>query len=166
MIFNKQYLAIYVRNDATWGHMLSKANSKLYAFCRVVLFHWLWVTPNYHYPQTTPFLHFASPFLSSLLKVELKSWNSNFYQVMGDRHMITMKSQCSLSNGANISWFWVTFKTISDNWNLFMTAHSNEQVIIFLPCGFFFYLLLSFFRRLISAVADLMSIILLHMAWP
>ena len=36
--------------------------------------------------------------------------------------------------------------------------------IIFLPCSFF--LLLSFFPRLISAVGDWMSTILLHMAWP
>ena len=37
--------------------------------------------------------------------------------------------------------------------------------IIFLPCGFF--LLSSFFiPRLISAVADWMSTILLHMVWP
>jgi len=35
--------------------MLSKANSELYAVCRVVLFHWLWVTPNYHYPKPPNF---------------------------------------------------------------------------------------------------------------
>jgi len=39
------------------------------------------------------------------------------------------------------------------------------QAIIFLPCGFFFYLL-SFFPRLFSAVADWMSTILAHMVWP
>ena len=41
------------------------------------------------------------------------------------------------------------------------------QTIIFLPCSFFpsFFLLL-FFPRLISAVGDWMSAILLHMAWP
>ena len=41
------------------------------------------------------------------------------------------------------------------------------QAIIFLPCGFFFYLL-SFFPRLISDVADWMSTIglLPHMVWP
>jgi len=38
------------------------------------------------------------------------------------------------------------------------------QVIILLSCGFFFFL--SFFPRLISAVADWMSPILLHMVWP
>ena len=38
------------------------------------------------------------------------------------------------------------------------------QTITFLPCGF--YLLLSFFPRLISAATDWMSTILLHMAWP
>ena len=36
--------------------------------------------------------------------------------------------------------------------------------IIFLPCDF--YLLLLFFHRLISAVADWMSTILQHMMWP
>jgi len=35
--------------------------------------------------------------------------------------------------------------------------------IIFLPCDF--YRLLSFFPRLISAVAEWMSTILLHMVW-
>ena len=38
------------------------------------------------------------------------------------------------------------------------------QTIIFLPCGFFFFLL--FLARLISAVADWMSAILPHMVWP
>jgi len=38
------------------------------------------------------------------------------------------------------------------------------QTIIFLPCDFF--LSSSFFPRLISAVRDWMSTILLHMAWP
>jgi len=62
-----------------------------------------------------------------------------------------------------------------------MAAHSNGQAIMFLPCGFFFYLLMaalrsrcghyifalsllsSFFPRLTSAVADRMSTILAHM---
>ena len=35
-----------------------------------------------------------------------------------------------------------------------------------LPCGVFFFLLLFFFPRLISAVAEWMSAILLHMVWP
>ena len=39
------------------------------------------------------------------------------------------------------------------------------QTIIFLPCDFYLLLLL-FFPRLISAVGDWMSTILLHMAWP
>ena len=38
-----------------------------------------------------------------------------------------------------------------------------EQAIIFLPCGYFFFLI--FFPRLISAVADWMSAILPHMVW-
>ena len=43
------------------------------------------------------------------------------------------------------------------------------QTIIFLPCDFYlsiFFYLLFFFPRLISAVGDWMSTILLHMAWP
>jgi len=41
------------------------------------------------------------------------------------------------------------------------------QAITFLRCGFFFFFfLLSFFPRLISAVADWMSTILPHMVWP
>ena len=43
------------------------------------------------------------------------------------------------------------------------------QTIIFLPCDFYLlsmYLLLFVFPRLISAAADWMSTILLHMAWP
>jgi len=43
--------------------------------------------------------------------------------------------------------------------------HGIGQVIIFLPCGFF-YLLSSFFPRPISAVAEWMSTIHLHMVWP
>jgi len=39
------------------------------------------------------------------------------------------------------------------------------QAIIFLPCGFFFFLA-SFLPRLISAVADWMSAILPQMMWP
>jgi len=42
-----------------------------------------------------------------------------------------------------------------------MAAHSNWQAIIFLPALWFLFL--SFFPRLISAVADWMSTILLHM---
>jgi len=39
--------------------------------------------------------------------------------------------------------------------------------IIFLPCGFFFfYVLSSSFPRLNSAVADGMSTVLPHMVWP
>jgi len=40
------------------------------------------------------------------------------------------------------------------------------QAIIFLPCGFFFYLFIFFFPRLFLAVADWMSTILPHKVWP
>jgi len=42
-------------------------------------------------------------------------------------------------------------------------SYGIGQAIIFLPCGFFFS---SFFPHLISAAADWMSSILLHMVWP
>jgi len=48
---------------------------------------------------------------------------------------------------------------------LIMAALRSNADIIFLPCGFFL-LLSSFIPRLISAVADWMSTILLHMVWP
>ena len=46
--------------------------------------------------------------------------------------------------------------------DLLWSPYVIGQTIIFLPCSFF---LLSFFPRLISAVGDWMSTILLHMAW-
>jgi len=50
---------------------------------------------------------------------------------------------------------------------LFMAALCNSGAIIFLPCNFYLLLLSIFFiPRLISAVADWMSTILLHMVWP
>jgi len=48
--------------------------------------------------------------------------------------------------------------------SLFMVALCNWADHYILPCSF--YLLLSFFSLLISAAADWMSTILLHMAWP
>jgi len=47
-----------------------------------------------------------------------------------------------------------------------MAALCNRWAIIFLPCDFFSSICLSFFPRLISAAADWMSTILVHMAWP
>ena len=44
--------------------------------------------------------------------------------------------------------------------------YATGQAIIFLPCGFFFVLLLSFFAHLFSAVPDWMSTILPHIIWP
>jgi len=50
---------------------------------------------------------------------------------------------------------------------VFMATLCNRGPIIFLPCSFFLLLLSSFFiPRLISAVTDWMSTILLHMARP
>jgi len=51
-------------------------------------------------------------------------------------------------------------------WLLYPPCVADADVI-FLPRGFFFFFLLSFFfPRLISAVADWMSTILPHMVWP
>jgi len=54
-----------------------------------------------------------------------------------------------------------------DQFNVIMAALCNRGAIIFLPCDFylssFFFF---FFPRLISAVGDWMSTILLHMVWP
>jgi len=48
-----------------------------------------------------------------------------------------------------------------------MAALCNRGGIIFLPFSFYLlYSFLPFFPRLISAAADWMSTILLHMAWP
>jgi len=52
---------------------------------------------------------------------------------------------------------------------LILAAHSNGQAIIFFPYGFFYLLSIYisiFFPRLISAVTDWMSTILLHMVSP
>ena len=48
---------------------------------------------------------------------------------------------------------------------LLWSPYGIGQTIIFSCCGLFF-LLLSFFARLISAAADWMSAILPHMVWP
>jgi len=57
----------------------------------------------------------------------------------------------------------ITSTTQADK--LFMAALCNRGAIIFLPCSFYL-LSSSFFPRLISAAADWMSTILLHMEWP
>jgi len=56
-------------------------------------------------------------------------------------------------------------KTVFLHLSYVMAACVADAYIIFLPCGFFFYLLF-FFPRQISAVAEWMSTILLHMVWP
>ena len=58
-----------------------------------------------------------------------------------------------------------TEKTCTSNSSLW-PPYAIGQAIIFLPCGIFFCLLLLFFPRLISAVADWMSTILPHIVWP
>jgi len=50
--------------------------------------------------------------------------------------------------------------------NLLWSPYVIGQTIIFLPVVSFFFFYLSFFPRLLSAAADWMSTILLHMAWP
>jgi len=50
--------------------------------------------------------------------------------------------------------------------SVIMAALCNRGGVIFLSCGIFIILLLSFFPRLISAAADWMSTILRHMVWP
>jgi len=55
----------------------------------------------------------------------------------------------------------VTKSTVVLLWSPYVIG----QTIIFLPCDFYL-LSSSFFPRLISAVGDWMSTILLHMAWP
>jgi len=57
----------------------------------------------------------------------------------------------------------LTFK-----FTLLWPPYGIGQAIIFLPGGFYlyFFFLLSFFPRLISAVGDWMSTILPRMVWP
>ena len=52
--------------------------------------------------------------------------------------------------------------------SLLWSPYVIGQTIIFLPCSFFLLSSIFFFLfpRLISAVGDWMSTILLHMAWP
>ena len=49
-------------------------------------------------------------------------------------------------------------------WLSLWSPYVIGQTIIFLPCDF--YLLISFFPRLISAVGDWISTILPHTVWP
>jgi len=47
-----------------------------------------------------------------------------------------------------------------------MAAQRSRCGHYILPCGFYLSFFFFFFPRLISAVADWMSTILLHMVWP
>ena len=64
---------------------------------------------------------------------------------------------------------WLALVTFFQRYFVFVvflwSRYGIGQAIIFLPCGFFLFYL-SFFRRLISAVADWMCTILPHMVWP
>jgi len=61
-------------------------------------------------------------------------------------------------------WFVFGKTSLASSLVLLWLRYEIGQTIIFLPCGFFFFL--SFFPRLISAIADWMSVILPHMVWP
>jgi len=57
-------------------------------------------------------------------------------------------------DAAELTMFWPVSPVVALLWSPYGIGHT----IIFLPCGFsFFFLLLSFFHRLISAVGDWMS---------
>jgi len=77
-------------------------------------------------------------------------------------HLFHTKHSCSLSTGCtgyNLDRiFWA---------NRFLWPPSVADAdIIFLPCGFYLLLSFLFFPRLVSAVADWMSTILLHIVCP
>jgi len=72
-------------------------------------------------------------------------------------------------------WALVSPDDVAYSWIIDVSASVNLKhpawlghTIIFSPCGFIFSFFLSIFfsPRLISAVADWMSAILLHMVWP
>jgi len=54
---------------------------------------------------------------------------------------------------------------VAPMYNIMAALRIADADIIFLLCGFFFFFLL-LIPRLISALADWMSTILLHMVWP
>ena len=57
---------------------------------------------------------------------------------------------------------------VTTGWDhlLLWSPYVIGQTIIFLPCGYYLSIYLSFFPRLISAAGDWMSTILPHMVWP
>jgi len=61
----------------------------------------------------------------------------------------------------------ITVRALSHD-SLLWPPYGIGQAVIFLPCGFFYlsFFLIFFFPRLISAVAEWMSTILLHMLRP
>ena len=87
---------------------------------------------------------------------------SRIWQVIGE-HFNKVCTRFHSISGVNVQYYCAVCKLSISLW----LPYGIGQAIIFLPCGFFFYLLLllSFFPRLISAVADWMSAILAHMVW-
>jgi len=59
-----------------------------------------------------------------------------------------------------------TWTVSSELYRFLWPPYLIGQAIIFLPCGFFFYLSIFLPPPIISAVADWMSAILPHMVWP
>jgi len=69
--------------------------------------------------------------------------------------------RCNLEKNTTTKYY--SFYFVS---RLLWPPYGIGKTIIFLSCGFFFFLLSSFFSRLISAVAGWMSAILPHNVWP
>ena len=91
-------------------------------------------------------------------------------QLVGHPCSVSSEKQTSMAENL-FDWCWCArcTKTLSKsgfkhaNCSLWLPCVADAD-IIFLPCGFFF--LSIFFPRLISAVAEWMSTILVHMVWP
>ena len=127
---------------------------------------------SYYRPSVTSRSHrvvhylWPGPTLREHLRTTCRKYR---HTIPWDRTMCVTRSLHSLLLKVH-----TVMKTISHNISLRLfsrllwSPYGIGQTIIFLPCGFFFFFffLLSFFPRLISAVADWMSAILPHMVWP